>query len=95
MDDAASTDEGRVVDIHVLANDRDPDGGVLRLVEIAQPPNGWVLINGDDTLRYQPFTGFTGLDGFAYTVADVDGATASAAVSVVVRGTQQRGSERE
>jgi hypothetical protein len=94
-DDTASTDEGRVVDIHVLANDRDPDGDVLRLVEIAQPPNGWVLINGDDTLRYQPFTGFTGLDGFAYTVADVDGATASAAVSVVVRGTQRGGSGRE
>jgi hypothetical protein len=95
VDDTASTDEGRVVDIRVLANDRDPDGDVLHLVEIAQPLNGWVLINGDDTLRYQPFTGFTGLDGFAYTVADADGATASAAVSVVVRGTQQEGSERE
>lgn len=95
VDDVASTDEGRVVDIHVLANDRDPDGDVLRLVEIAQPPNGWVLINGDNTLRYQPFTGFTGVDGFAYTVADADGATASAAVSVVVRGAQQGGSAHE
>jgi hypothetical protein len=67
----------------------------LRLVNIAQPPNGWVLINGDDTLRYQPYTGFTGVDGFAYTIADVDGATASAAVSVVVRGAHRGGSARE
>jgi hypothetical protein len=94
-DDAASTDEGRVVDIRVLANDRDPDGDVLHLVDIAQPPNGWVLINGDDTLRYQPFTGFTGVDGFAYTVADADGATASATVSVVVRGAHQGGGIHE
>jgi hypothetical protein len=93
--DIASTDEGRVVDIRVLANDRDPDGDVLHVVDIAQPPNGWVLINGDDTLRYQPFTGFTGVDGFAYTVADVDGDTASAAVSVVVRRASQGDSARE
>ena len=84
VDDMAATEQDRVVDIQVLANDRDPDGDALRLVNVAQPPNGRVLINEDDTLRYQPDTGFTGVDGFAYTVADVDGARASAAVSVVV-----------
>jgi hypothetical protein len=83
-DDSATTDEGMVVDIAVLANDRDPDGGVLRVVGVTQAVNGWVLVNGDHTLRYQPNTGFSGTDGFAYTVVDVDGGTDSATVTVTV-----------
>jgi N-acetylmuramoyl-L-alanine amidase len=83
-DDEAVTSEGMVVDVAVLANDRDPDGGVLRVVGVTQGVNGWVLVNGDHTLRYQPNTGFSGLDGFAYTVVDADGGTDTAAVSVTV-----------
>jgi hypothetical protein len=84
VDDEAVTSEGMVVDIAVLANDRDPDGGFLRVVGVTQALNGWVLVNGDHTLRYQPNTGFTGVDGFAYTVVDVDGGADTAAVSVTV-----------
>jgi riboflavin synthase alpha subunit len=85
VDDEAVTSEGMVVDIAVLLNDRDPDGDVLRVAGVTQAVNGWVLVNGDHTLRYQPNTGFTGIDGFAYTVVDVDGGTDTAAVSVTVR----------
>jgi hypothetical protein len=74
-----------VVDITVLANDHDPDGTVLRVVGVTQGASGSVLVNGDDTLRYQSSTGFTGLDGFAYTVADADGETDTATVSITVR----------
>jgi N-acetylmuramoyl-L-alanine amidase len=84
-DDSATTDEGRVVDIPVLANDRDPDGEALRVVDVTRGANGWVLINGDDTLRYQPDGGFTGRDGFAYTIDDGHGGTDTATVSVTVR----------
>jgi hypothetical protein len=84
LDDEATTDEGRVVDIAVLANDSDPDGGVLSVVSATSGANGSVLVNGDDTIRYQPHEGFTGLDGFAYTIADEDGKMATAAVSVCV-----------
>ena len=84
VDDEAVTSEGMVVDIAVLFNDRDPDGGVLRVVGVTPAVNGWVLVNGDYTLRYQPNTGFAGMDGFAYTVTDVDGGTDTAAVSVTV-----------
>jgi hypothetical protein len=84
-DDAVVTTEGMVVDIEVLANDRDPDGDSVRVVGVTRAANGWVLVNGDDTLRYQPHSGFTGLDGFAYTIADADDRTATAAVSVTVR----------
>jgi hypothetical protein len=74
-----------VVDIAVLANDSDPDGDGLRVLRVTEAVNGWVLINGDDTLRYQPNTGFTGMDGFAYTVGDVEGGTDTATVTVTVR----------
>ncbi len=84
-DDGASTDEGLVVDIAVLSNDRDPDGDALRVLSVTQGANGSVLINGDDTLRYQPHTGFAGLDGFAYTITDPGGERATAAVRVSVR----------
>jgi len=84
VDDEATTDEGRVVDIAVLRNDSDPDGDVLMLVSVTRGANGWVLINGDETLRYQPNEGFSGLDGFAYTIADGRGETATATVSVRV-----------
>ena len=84
-DDEAVTSEGLVVDIAVLANDTDPDGDRLRVLRVTEAVNGWVLINGDDTLRYQPNTGFTGMDGFAYTAADVDGETDTATVTVTVR----------
>jgi hypothetical protein len=84
-DDAGETTEGMVVDIAVLGNDRDPDGGALKVVSVTQGANGWVLINGDDTLRYQPNAGFAGPDGFAYTASDVDGGTDTAVVSVTVR----------
>jgi hypothetical protein len=84
-DDEAATSEGLVVDIAVLANDSDPDGDGLRVLRVTEAVNGWVLINGDDTLRYQPNTGFTGMDGFAYTVGDVEGGTDTATVTVTVR----------
>jgi hypothetical protein len=90
LDDAATTHEGLVVDIAVLRNDSDPDGDGLRVVSVTQGTNGSVLINGDDTIRYQPNAGFTGLDGFAYTIADGQGTTATAAVSVRVQDVAER-----
>jgi hypothetical protein len=89
-DDEATTDEGRVVDIAVLSNDSDPDGDVLRILSVARGANGWVLINGDETLRYQPNEGFTGRDGFVYTIADGRGGTATATVSVRVNDVTDR-----
>jgi hypothetical protein len=77
-----------VLDVRVLANDRDPDGDPLSVVRVTQAANGWVLVNGDDTVRYHPNSGFTGLDGFAYTVSDVDGGTDTATVTVTVRAAE-------
>jgi hypothetical protein len=85
VDDGAATHEGMAVDIAVLGNDRDPEGETLRLVGVTQGAYGSVLINGDDTVRYRPNAGFTGSDGFAYTIADAQGETATASVNVRVR----------
>jgi hypothetical protein len=84
VDDGAETNAGMVVDIAVLRNDGDADGDVLSVVRVTQGGNGSVLVNGDDSVRYQPNEGFTGLDGFAYTVSDDQGHTATATVSVRV-----------
>jgi hypothetical protein len=55
------------------------------VVRVTQAANGSVLINGDDTVRYQPETGFTGTDRFTYTIADGHDGTATGTVTVTVR----------
>ena len=83
--DSAVTDAGTPVTIAVLANDSDPDGHALKVNAVTQPANGAVLINPDKTVTYTPAAGFTGSDGFTYTVGDGRGGTATGTVSVTVR----------
>jgi hypothetical protein len=81
--DAAQTDVGRPVAIDVLANDNDAEGGRLSLLGATVAAHGAVTIGGG-VLLYTPARGYAGLDSFAYTVSDPDGATATAHVSVRV-----------
>jgi hypothetical protein len=73
----------------LLANDEDPDGGVLvvRDGEVASERGGSAAL-ADDGLTYTPAAGFWGCDGFAYEVADLDGGAASADVRVAVLPTR-------
>ena len=71
--------------IAVLANDNDPDGHSLTVASVAQPANGTAAIGGGQMVTYSPRAGFTGTDGFTYTVSDGHGGTAVGAVSVTVR----------
>jgi hypothetical protein len=57
---------------------------------VTRGTNGWVLVNGDETLRYQPNEGFTGVDGFAYTITDGRGEAVTATVSVRVNDVADR-----
>jgi hypothetical protein len=85
VDDSATTNEGQSVAINVLANDSDPDvGDSLRVQSITPPAHGSINVNSDGTLQYTPAFGYSGSDGFSYTVADNSGATASANVAVMV-----------
>lgn len=91
-DDTASGVQNEPVTIDVLANDSDPDGsGSLdpATVAISDPPeNGSAIVEADGRITYQSAANFTGVDTFAYTVGDGDGAVSNeATVSVTVSET--------
>ena len=78
-DDYATTNEGTPVNIPVLANDSDSEGGTPTVTATSGgPSNGAASVNADGTIRYTPSPGFSGTDTFEYTVADWGGATATA-----------------
>ena len=69
MDDSATTDEDTTVDVDVLANDTDADGGTLTIATFTQPTNGTVTqVAGK--LRYAPAANFHGSDSFTYRATD-------------------------
>lgn len=68
--------------LNVLANDHDPNGDALTVVDVTQPAHGQAAIVGD-TIIYTPTAGFTGADTFSYAISD-GGAIATGQVTVVV-----------
>ncbi len=85
-DDTASTVQGSPVTIKVLANDHDADGDALTVASVGQAAGGTVKLNADGTATYTPATGFTGSDGFTYTVSDGRGGTDTGTVAMKVGG---------
>ncbi len=87
--DSIRTKENSPVAIGVLANDSDYDGTLdeSSLMVSSGPAHGTATVqqsaNGPIVL-YVPDAGFRGRDVFRYTVQDNDGATAEAAVAVMV-----------
>ena len=78
-----------VVYIDVLANDSDPDGDPLTLVDITQEPgHGFaqiVLQQQREVIGYLPDPDFTGRDELTYRIEDPSGAAATAKVFIDVR----------
>ena len=88
-DDTDTTSEDTPVTINVVGNDTDADGTInpATVVIVNNPVNGTAVHNGDGTVTYSPYTGYTGVDKFTYTVKDDLGATSNeAAVTVTVNG---------
>ncbi len=93
--DGAATDERTPVTIAVLANDSDPDtGDLLRVTALdTAGTHGAVALNPDGTVGYDPrgavdvAAGGQQTDTFTYAIGDGHGGTASATVTVIVRGT--------
>lgn len=85
-DDFAQTQKNTARVIAVLANDADPDGDPLTIVEIIQGENkmGFVEINPDGTVTYTPMAGWWGGDSFQYRISDGRGGTATATVTLNV-----------
>ncbi len=75
--------------IMVLVNDSDPNDDPLTISALGQGANGVAIINGDGTITYTPNAGFTGTDSFAYTIADGNGGTDTATVSLTVVNADQ------
>ncbi|MDZ7790722.1 MAG: Ig-like domain-containing protein [Xanthomonadales bacterium] len=82
--DTATTTAGQAVTVDVLANDFDPDGDPLEVVDIVQ----WygrpaeVTVNGDGTVTFLVSDSCNGRNQFSYTISDPSGATAQANVTV-------------
>ncbi len=83
--DAVTGTEDTPLVIAVLANDVDPDGNAITLLEAATPTTqgGTVVLNGDGTVTYTPAVNFNGTDTFTYTVSD-GALTAIGTVTVTV-----------
>jgi len=70
----------------VLANDRglDPRSVSIRVTQM--PANGALSLDTNGSFVYTPVPGFAGSDTFMYEVRTADGRTATATVTLVVRG---------
>ena len=70
-EDNASVAKRSKVVFNVLANDTDPDGDTLELVEVSNPANGTALIkSASGDIEYKPETWFRGSESFTYIVSD-------------------------
>jgi len=82
--DSATTTAGEAVTVDVLANDFDPDGDPLEVIDIVQ----WygrpaeVTVNGNGTVTFLVSESCNGRNQFRYTISDPSGATARANVTV-------------
>lgn len=72
--DSYAAAPGLVLDVAapagLLANDADPDGDPLQAERVAPPAHGVVFVAPDGAFSYQPYSGFTGSDGFSYRASD-------------------------
>ena len=82
--DVVETAPDQIVEIPILANDTDPDGGPLTLVALGMPTHGTVSVTAAQTIRYLPDHGFTGTDSFDYTIADGHGGQTTGTVTIHV-----------
>ena len=88
VSDAYVVQPGRALTVAapgVLANDTDVDGDVLHVTGVVAPEHGTLSLEADGSFVYTPAAGFTGDDGFRYTVADGAGGEATADVALDVR----------
>ncbi|MFZ2016728.1 MAG: Ig-like domain-containing protein [Nocardioides sp.] len=83
VDDFATTPSGTPVSTDVLANDSDPGNEDLSVTAHTDGTSGTVSCTAT-TCTYEPQAGFVGTDSYTYTVANTDGRTATATVSVAV-----------
>lgn len=84
--DIFSLDEDTLFFGNVTVNDTDPDHDVLSVVSgtFTTVAGGTVVIQANGDFTYHPLPNFNGADSFDYTLADPDGASDTATVSLTV-----------
>ncbi len=69
----------------IVANDADPDNDPLTIVSVTQPAEGGSVIKVSGTaVEFTPAVGFIGTARFTYVVADPEGLTSDAVVTIEV-----------
>ncbi len=81
--DSLTTSEDSAKTLDVLANDTDPDGDTVSVMEATNGAHGAVACEAG-LCTYTPAADFNGADSFSYTIADGRGGSSSGAVSVTV-----------
>ena len=82
--DEAATTEDQAVEIDVLANDADPEGGSLRVASVSPTAHGTARPSANGGVSYTPNPNYHGADRFTYVVADPQGLTTTAVVDVTI-----------
>ncbi len=83
--DRATVRTLRAVEVPVVSNDVDPDGGSLSVSQVSDPAHGTATITGGGrTVTYRSDAGWVGPDEFTYTARDAAGGTSTATVFVNV-----------
>ncbi len=87
VNDRAQTNEDTPVTTNVLANDRDPAGGVGRLTGIeTAPEHGLARIDrAEGTITYTPSQDFNGTDSLVYRAVDSSGTATTATLDITVQ----------
>ncbi|MCR3956836.1 MAG: Ig-like domain-containing protein [Gudongella sp.] len=80
FNDIAITDVNTAVDVHVLSNDTDIDGGQMYIESVSSASNG-TLINNSSYVTYTPNNDFVGTDIFTYTLNGDSTATVTITVN--------------
>jgi hypothetical protein len=71
--------------VNVLANDSDPDGDSLSLVDLSEATKGSAWIGAGGEVTYEAGMA-TGSETLVYTTADSHGATATGNLNVTITG---------
>jgi len=84
-DDSTTTDEGLIVSLEPLLNDRDTDGNSskLHMVSITQPHYGIALLEGN-AVHYTPKSDSASQDTLTYIMEDEDGGRATATITITI-----------
>lgn len=83
-DDATSTTVDTPITVFVLANDSDPEGDQRTIVAFDTFSAAGGTVTCTSSCTYVPPAAFVGADSFSYTIADPDGATSTATVTITV-----------